>query len=552
MLDFMSSMGKRRAAPPGSEAATAVPGSLAVGSATLVARFFGEDRIVALRRRMAQYVASVAARARTDEGQPQSGKALQVFLQEAGSRDGDVRRTAQQLARTGLHVTGAVARDVRELCVPSLKGTSYDIGLRQLWRKGLILFAIFGGSLGFWMLTAPLSNAVHGSGQFVVESYGKKIQHPTGGVISEIRVREGDRVSEGDVLVRLDETITKANLQVVAKQLDELAIRRARLESERDGSESFDLPVEFSSRRTDATALQLLEAERRYFHMRRATREGQRAQLQKRVLQLQDEVRGLRAQESAKGREADIINKELEGVRELYRKNLIQVTRLNALEREAASLDGQRGQLVAATAQAEGKIAEIELQILQLDQDLRTETQKELGEIRAKTAELMERRTAAEDQLRRVELRAPASGYVHQLATHTVGGVISPAEPLMSIVPTGDQLILEAKVAPHDRDQLHIGQKVNIRILAFNQRTTPELTGELSHISADIVKDQQTGEAYYRVRIAIPTEEFARLDGAEVVAGMQAEVFVHIASRTPLQYLLKPLSDQIARAFRER
>jgi HlyD family secretion protein len=460
--------------------------------------------------------------------------------------------STKQLLRLVARTARATAGDIRELCVPTLRGATYDAGLRQLWLKGLVLLGVFTGTIGLWVLVAPLSNAVVGSGQFVVESYGKKIQHPTGGIISEIRVREGDRVAEGDVLVRLDETITNANLQVIAKQLDEFAVRRARLEAERDGHSSFELPGEAAGRQSEPSFAQLFRAEQSYFAMRKAAGDSQRAQLRKRIVQLQEEVRGLRAQEGAKGREAEIISKELEGVRELYRKNLIQVTRLNTLEREAASLEGQRGQLIASIAQAEGKIAEIELQLLQLDQDLRTETQKEIGEIRAKVAELTERRTAAEDQVRRVEIRAPTAGYVHQLATHTVGGVISPAEPLMSIVPAGDKLILEANVAPHDRDQLHPGQLAQVRILAFNQRTTPELSGEVTQISADVVKDQQTGQTFYKVRIAIPAGEFARLDSAEVVAGMQAEVFIHIASRTPLEYLLKPLSDQIARAFRER
>lgn len=512
-------------------------------------RSTGRGRLASACGRAAAYLRALAPQTKNDHGAKHGFGTLRT-------QSADVARppisSAKRFVGIGARTARAAAGDVRELFVPTLRGASYDSGLRQLWLKGLMLLGIFGGTIGFWILIAPLSQAVVGSGQFVVESYGKKIQHPTGGVISEIRVRDGDRVSEGDVLIRLDETITNANLQVVAKQLDELAARRARLEAERDGLPSFDFPVELTGRQSDPAVAHLFRAEHSYFTLRRAAAESQRAQLRKRIVQLQEEVRGFRAQESAKGREAEIIAKELEGVRELYRKNLIQVTRLNALEREAANLDGQRGQLIASTAQAEGKIAEIELQLLQLDQNLRAETQKEIGDIRAKTAELTERRTAAEDQLRRIEIRAPTAGYVHQLATHTVGGVVSAAEPLMSIVPAGDKLMLEANVAPHDRDQLHPGQKANVRILAFNQRTTPELVGELTQISADVVKDQQTGQSFYKVRIAIPAGEFARLDGAEVVAGMQAEVFIHIAPRTPLQYLLKPLSDQVARAFRER
>ncbi|KAA2242166.1 HlyD family type I secretion periplasmic adaptor subunit [Salinarimonas soli] len=464
----------------------------------------------------------------------------------------EIGRAARWAGRHGVAALGALPGDLRTLCAPSRAEDGYEAGLRWLWLRGLALLAVFVATVGLWLLTANLSSAVVAPGQFVVEGYGKKIQHPSGGVVRDIYVREGQKVQEGDVLLRLDETITRANLQVLVKQLDELVVRRARLVAERDGSRDMVVPTELDDRLAEPAVDQLLRAERHFFQMRLTIREGQRAQLSKRIVQAQDEVRGLRSQEDAKNRELDIVGRELEGVRDLYRKSLIQVARLNALEREAASLEGQRGQLVASIAQTEGKIAELELQILQIDQDVRTEAQKELGEIRGRVAELTERRIAADDQLRRIEIRAPVSGFVHQLATHTVGGVVNAAEPLMLIVPTSDQLVLEGKVLPKDRDLLHMGQPANVRVTAFNQRTTPELKGELSHISPDVVRDSQTSESYYRVRVSIPAAELKRLAGAEVVAGMQAEMFIQVASRTPMQYLTKPLTDQIARAFKER
>jgi HlyD family secretion protein len=238
-------------------------------------------------------------------------------------------------------------------------------------------------------------------------------------------------------------------------------------------------------------------------------------------------------------------------VRELYAKNLIPLSRLSALEREAASLEGQRGQIVAGMAQSEGKISETNLQIIQVDEEMRAEVMKDLRENQAKVSELVERKVAAEDQLKRVNIRSPSDGYVHQLAVHTVGGVVSPAEPAMLIVPSHDSLDLEAKVMPQDIDQLVLGQKANVRLHAANARTTPELNGSVSRISADVTRDQQTGVSYYTIRVAIPPAELKHLGPLKLVAGMQAEVFVQTHERTPFEYLIKPLKDQVARTFRE-
>jgi HlyD family secretion protein len=298
--------------------------------------------------------------------------------------------------------------------------------------------------------------------------------------------------------------------------------------------------------------VKLFEAERTLFMARRTAREGQKGQLQKRIAQLKDEIVGVTAQQNAKVREATLIEGELKGVRELYQKNLVQLPRLNALEREAANLEGQRGQLIASVAQAEGRIAEISLQIIQIDEEMRAEVMKELREIQGRVAEFTERRVAAEDQLKRVDIRSPSSGFVHQLNVHTIGGVISPAEPAMLIVPVDDALKLEARVMPNDIDQLRTGQPAIVRIHASNQRSTPELNGSVSLISADVSRDQQTGLSFYTIRVALPREEIQRLGELKLVAGMQAEVFVQTHDRTPLEYFLKPLHDQIARAFRER
>lgn len=267
---------------------------------------------------------------------------------------------------------------------------------------------------------------------------------------------------------------------------------------------------------------------------------------------MRDEILGLKAQQVARDRQAALIEEELTGVRGLYEKSLVAISRKTALEREAASLDGQKGQLIASVAQSEGRIAETELQIIQIDEVLREEAMKELREIQGRSAELTERRVAAEDQLKRVEIRAPSAGFVHQLAVHTIGGVITPAEPVMLIVPAEDALQLEARINPPDIDQIALGRPAQVKLHAFNQRTTPELKGQVSRISADTSRDQQTGATFYTIRVTIPAEEYARLAPQHISAGMQAEAFIQTEDRTPWQYIIKPLRDQTAKAFRER
>jgi HlyD family secretion protein len=431
---------------------------------------------------------------------------------------------------------------------------TFSVHQRTLRRSavlGLSLTGLFGGTIGLWAATSTLSGAVMAPGQFVIDTNVKKVQHPTGGIVGELKVREGDRVAEGDLLIRLDETVTRANLQMVTKQLDELAARQSRLEAERDSRMAMDWPNELAGRQRQPAITKLMDAERTLFEARRAAREGQKNQLKHQIIQARDEIVGLKAQQTAKVREAGIIENELKGVRELYAKNLVQLTRLSALEREGANLEGQRGQLIASTAQTEGRIAEISLKIIQVDEETRAEVMKELREIQGRVAEYGERRVAAEDQLKRVDIRAPSAGYVHQLAVHTVGGVISPAEPAMLIVPVNEALKLEAKVMPQDIDQLSIGQHANVRVHASNQRTTPELSGTLTRISADVTREEKTGLTYYTVNVSLPLEEIARLGSVKLQAGMQAEVFVQTHDRTPLQYFIKPLQDQFARAFRE-
>jgi HlyD family secretion protein len=417
---------------------------------------------------------------------------------------------------------------------------------------GSVVVAILAVGLGGWASTAEIAGALIAPGFVVVDSNVKKVQHPTGGVVGEVRVRDGDRVKAGDTLVRLDETVTRANLAIVQKGLIELYARKARLAAERDGADTVGTPKELADKTADADVQEALASERKLFELRRTARLGQKQQLRQRIAQLQEEIRGLEAQQAAKTKETELIEQELGGMRELWKKNLIPIDKLTALERETARLQGERGQLIASAAQAKGKIAETELQVLQVDQDLSSDVAKELRETDGKIGEYVERKVAAEDQLKRTDIRAPQDGVVFQSTANTVGGVVAAGDPIMLIVPETDTLLVEAKVDPKDIDKVQFGQPVLLRFSAFDIRTTPEINGTVARVAADTSADQRTGQTYYVVRIAMTPEEIAQLGNVRLTPGMPVEAFIQTGQRTMLSYLIKPLHDQLMRAFRER
>jgi HlyD family secretion protein len=424
--------------------------------------------------------------------------------------------------------------------------------IRRHALAGLVIVAVLAGGVGGWAGTMKLSGALIAPGSVVVDSNVKKVQHPTGGIVGELRARDGDRVKSGDVVVRLDDTVTRANLAIVTKGLNELTARKARLESERDSATEIAFPPDLLARTNDPDAVAAIESERRLFDLRRTARIGQKEQLRQRIEQLKEEIRGYRAQQEAKTKEIELIEREMVGVRDLWKQKLIPINRVTELERQAARLEGESAQLIAQSAQIGGKISETELQIIQIDRDLSSEVAKETREIDGKLGEFVERKVTAEDQLKRVDIRAPQDGTVFQSTVHTVGGVITAGDPIMLIVPEADNLTVEAKVAPQDIDQVKIGQTALLRLSAFNQQATPEINGLVTRISADAASDQRTGMTYYTIRIGMPPEEVAKLGDVTVIPGMPVEAFVQTGERTMLSYFLKPLSDQLMRAFRQR
>ena len=431
--------------------------------------------------------------------------------------------------------------------------TSRDLrrSIRRQTLAGIAVILVLFGGFGVWAATTAISGAVIAAGQMVVETNVKKVQHPTGGVVGEIRVRDGDRVQTGDLLMRLDETVTRASLSMVTKQLDQFEARQARLIAERDDLPEVNIPASLAGRLSNPDVAEVINGERSLFEARRTAIQGQRAQLRERVAQFREEIRGLEAQALAKRKQIALINQELEGVDKLYKQNLVPITRLTSLQREASRLDGEEGQLVAQIASSRGRIAEIELQSIQLVQDLKREVATELRDVQAKIGEFVERKVSAEDLLKRIEIRAPQDGFVHQLAVHTVGGVINAGEPVMLIVPQTDTLVVEARIMPQNIDQIRVGQPVTLRFSAFDQQTTPEILATLSRVSADLTRDTQTNEYFYTARVAITDEELKKLKGKALLPGMPVEAFIQTGSRTALSYLLKPFQDQVARAFRE-
>lgn len=431
-------------------------------------------------------------------------------------------------------------------------GRSADRSIRRHFVAVAVVMLLLVGAVGGWLVSTELRGAVIAPGQLVVESNARKIQHPTGGVVGAIFARDGDRVKAGDVLLRLDDTQTRANLAVIVKSLNEFAARQARQVAERDAKPSVSFPAELLSQQSDPEVTRLIDGEQRLFENRVKMREGQKSQFRQQVKQAGERIAGLSAQLTAKAQEIEWNQKELVGIRDLWSKNLIPFTRVSALERDGARLAGESGQLVALMAETKGRISEVELRIIQIDQDMRAEIDKDLAEIRAKRSELTEKRVAAEDSLKRIDIRSPIDGRVHQSTVHTMGGVVTSTEPLMLIVPTDDVLVAESRVSPTDVDQLQLGQQAVVQLGAFNQRTTPKLNGRVVHISPDVSVDQKSGVAFYSVRVSIPESEVERLGSVRLVPGMPLVAFMQTDMRTVLSYLIRPLQEQIDRAFRER
>jgi HlyD family secretion protein len=428
-----------------------------------------------------------------------------------------------------------------------LKNSTLEPALAARLVAGLGMIVLLFASFGVWAAATPIAGAVIASGIVVVESNIKKVQHAAGGIVSAIYVKNGDRVKAGDIVISLDETQARANLGIVASQLVQLIGRKARLEAERDRAPAIKFPAGFLSMSEEAA--EIAQGEKRLFEARLSAMKGQIAQLKERVGQLRQEIKGLSAQRDAKDQEVELMTEEYERLEGMRKKELVPVTRTLAALRDLTKLKGEFGSLIAQIARAHGQITETELQIINVEQNFLTDASKELREIEARIGELLERRIAADDLLKRIDLRAPQSGVVHELSVHTVGGVVSPGETVMSIVPNQDVLSVEARIATSDIDQISVGQHATLRFPAFNQRTTPEINGTVMRVGADLTKETQTNSVFFTARISVDNLDASTF---KLVPGMPVEAFISTGERTALSYLVRPLTDQVAKAFRER
>jgi HlyD family secretion protein len=364
-------------------------------------------------------------------------------------------------------------------------------------------------------------------------------------------VREGDRVAAGDVVIRLDETTTRANLQILAQQYDRTVARQARLQAERLGLTGIKFPDELVRRAADPDVETVLAGEKALFESRTKALAGQKSQLAARSGQLKRQIEGLTAQRKATEDSALLVEKDFNSLQKLYQKKLVSLERVSELQLELSRLRGETGRLAAAIAETEGKISETALQAIQVDEDMRKDVNEELRELDGKEVELIERKVVAQDQLTRTEIRAPQSGIVQELAVHTVGGVIAPGETLMLIVPEEDRLVIDAMVAPASIDDVKPGQPVSIRFPAFDIATTPECKGTVQRVSADLIKDSQRQISYFLARMTLTDQDACLRDTRRLQPGMPAEVHIQTGERNVLSYVMKPLSDQMNRAFRQ-
>jgi HlyD family type I secretion membrane fusion protein len=426
-------------------------------------------------------------------------------------------------------------------------GVSADIGPRM--GVGIVLAFLLIVVCGGWAFTAELSGAIVAQGSVKVDRNLKAMQHRDGGIVKEIAVREGDFVREGQVLLRLDDVQTRAELSIVRSQLTEFTARRARLLAERDGQAAIVYPDGFVESGPEAS--KIAASETNLFSGNRTDRQSQKEQLEMRIAQIRKEIVGLEAQRAAKVNEIKLVEIENDKLRSLFDRGLIDNVRIYNGDREAARLHGGRGEAEAGVARAEASISEIRLQIIAIDQNSRTEAQRELTTVDAKLSELRERKIAIEDRLSRTDLRAPISGYVNELSVHTIGGVITPAERLVTIVPENAVLRAEAKLTPADIDQVKVGQPARLRFSAFNRNTTPEIPGKVAHVSPATTRDTVTGDIYYIADIEIKPEDMKPIGDRTLVPGMPVEVYIETEFRTAASYLAKPFLDQARRAFRE-
>lgn len=444
-------------------------------------------------------------------------------------------------------LTGRVVLDE-----PKPRGPSIPRSARGTILTGSVIVGVTFFGFGAWAALAPLASAVVAPGTIITEARKKSIQHFEGGIVSQIMVREGDFVEKGAELFRLDPTQPASRAERLRSQLFARLSMASRLRAERDEAKSITLDPELLANRGDASVEDMILSEQRLFDERRRSIRGQIELLEQKSTQLALEIQGLDAQEVSKVEQARIIKMEIADVRPLLEKGLIQRPRVFALEREAARLDGEAGELVARRAKSNEAIAESRLQIIQLQQKFREEVVTQLREAETQIADLTQQLAAARDVLTRLSITAPDSGIAQSVTVTTVGAVISPGQTLLEIAPTSAEPLIEARVATLNAHDVHLGQETEIRFSALDQRRVKPVFGAVKSISGDRLVDRNTGQDYFLTQVSIPQSELVKLDGQKVHAGMPVEILIQTGSRSFLEYLVHPLTAVLARSLKER
>ncbi|MET0241764.1 MAG: HlyD family type I secretion periplasmic adaptor subunit [Sphingobium sp.] len=437
---------------------------------------------------------------------------------------------------------------------PAIAVEPYDPDRRMAGklRTSLILLSTLVFGLGGAATLIPIGAAVIGGGQIGVEQHVKRIAHPIGGTVAEILVHNGQHVRKGQVLIRLDDRVSGTDAAMAALTVDQMLAQKARLEAERLGASAIQFPASLAARK-DAGALKAMADEQRMFTLRKSEEAGIRAQLASRVGQYDKQIIGYRAQITALQQQSALIEPERKGIQTLYEKRLVTLNRLNQLERTAVDLNGSIGSLNAQIAGTYARIAETREQIIQLSETRRADAGSQLSQINMQLNQQQVRSTSANDLHDRTTVRAPTDGVVEQLTVTTIGGVIRPAEPLLSIVPDKDRMVVEGSISPSDIDQVQVDQSARVRLSSLNNTATPELMGKVIYVGTDPVtqSDAQGTRSFFPVRIVIDPAQLKRNREVVLKQGMPAEIFIETGSRSMISYLTKPLQDQFARAFRD-
>lgn len=442
-------------------------------------------------------------------------------------------------------------RNSNQTLLPNLDiSNQRNLGIRSRVVVGSLATLLLVGGFGGWAATAELSGAVVGQGQVIVDKDLRAIQHLDGGIIRTIDVRKGDAVNEGQVLFTLDSTQLTAESEIMHGQMLDLLAKRQRLVAERDGA--WEMKVGEVPEGIDLENSQSFANEILLFKGNSTNRTSETAQLKQGLLQSHEELQGLNGQLNSNAKELQLVQTEFDKVQMLQKKGLIDGSRVYSSSRDLNRLKGEHDQIGNSIAKSKAQASEIELRIAAVEDQARTEAQKQLSEIEPKIAELVERRSANTNRLTRMDIRSPIAGIVNEVLVNTIGGVITPAQKLVTIVPANVKMQVEVKVQPNDIDQIYVGQKAKLKFTAFSSRKTPEIFGNVAFVSPATSTDQSNGHVYYVTQVEVTPDELAKLGEKKLVPGMLVETFIQTESRTALSYLVKPFQDQIERAFRER